>query len=115
MGAGLPYELGGKGMPVSQSIEALTRRNHTTILRAMALVSQKRVAELVGVSDTTISRLKDDDLERLAAILAACNLVAQPNSFKSVDPDRLRALTILAREALDRETSEFGASRDSID
>lgn len=82
----------------------------TSILKAMASVGQSKVAELIGVSPTTVSRLKDDDLERLAAILAACNLVAHPRSFKSVDPDRLRALTVLAREALDQSPdTQFGS------
>ena len=96
------------GPQVSPLIVDLQKRNMSTILKAMAHVSQAKVAELIGVSGTTISRMKEDDLERLASILAACNLVAMPRSFKSVDPDRLRALTILAKDALERESSDSG-------
>lgn len=91
---------------MSPLIESLARQNHQTLLKAMAAISQTRVAELIGISGTTVSRMKEDDLERLAAILAACNLVAMPRSFQSIDPDKLRALKLLAREALDNDSHE---------
>lgn len=91
-------------MAIPESVSDLSRRNHTTLLKALASVSQVRVAESSGISETTLSRMKDGELERFCSIAAACNLVLQPRTFRAVDPDRLRALEVLARCALDAPT-----------
>lgn len=62
------------------------------------------LAVAMGCSETTLSRMKDGELERFCSIAAACNLVLQPRTFRAVDPDRLRALEVLARCALDTPT-----------
>ena len=87
------------------AIDLLRQKNLSVILKAMASISQVKVAERMGLSGTTVSRMKDEDIERLALLLAACNLVAQPRSYQSIDPDKLRALKLLAREALETETA----------
>ncbi len=82
----------------------LHRKNMSAILRAMADKSQAHVAQLIGVSEATLSRMKDTDIEKLAALLAACDLVAVPRTHISTSPERMRALEVLAREALDAST-----------
>ena len=54
------------------------RKNERAILHAVAVVSQKRVADLSGISETRLSRLKDGDLEKYCAALAALDLKLVP-------------------------------------
>ena len=84
-----------------QSIAALARRNYSALMSAMLSITQARVAELAGLSETQVSRMKGDELERMCAIFAACNLVVLPRSYQSIDPEHKRALEVLARMALD--------------
>ena len=86
----------------------LGRRNYTLLLQSLASAGQKEVAASLSVSETTISNFKADHLERLAEFMAACRLKVVPEDHPSVPPDRLRALTILARDALDQQASQWG-------
>lgn len=95
---------------MSPSTQALTRRNLTTLLKAIQEIKQTRVAEMSDISETALSRMhvpqgKDDrsELERLCAVASACNLVFMPRTYRGVDPDRLRALAILARDSIEHE------------
>lgn len=98
-------------MAPPESMESLARRNLSAILKAMSAIGQVRVAESIGVSPATVSRMKDENIEQMARLLAACNLVVQPRSFRSIDPDKLRALRTLARESLERDddSTEWGS------
>lgn len=94
------------------SIETLARRNHSEMLRAVASVTGARIAELIGVSGSTVSRLMapDGDMEKLAAYLAACGLRVVRADSKQVDSEHLRALTVLAARSikLEAQTSGWG-------
>ena len=93
---------------ISPLIADLHRKNLSAVLKSMSAISQVRIAEMMGVSEATVSRMKDDGgLEKFVALLSACQLVAQPRTYKSISPDRLRALEILARDSLDAP-SEWG-------
>jgi hypothetical protein len=89
-------------------VSARARKNHATILAALADVGQKRVAELIDESETTISRSKGD-LERCAAIMAAVGLKVVPVDHRTYSEDRIRALNTLARIGLDATDTEPGA------
>lgn len=104
---------------MSPSMLALQRKNVATLLQTMAVVTQTRVAEYAAISETTLSRMRDpkgtgddarSEIERFCAVLAALNLVLVPRTFTSIDPDKLRALKVLARDALaeDAHESETG-------
>lgn len=97
-------ELGGWRMDerVSDSIRAKARKNHALLLRCMAEVSQKRVATLIGVSETTMSNIKNDDLERFAALVAACGLKLAPVTDQTYDEAFISALKTLAAIGLGR-------------
>jgi DNA-binding transcriptional regulator YdaS (Cro superfamily) len=82
--------------PVSPAIAERARKNHTSILRSLAQVSQARAAELIGVSETTVSRFKDGGLEQAAALLAACGLKCVPQEMQCFDPEYVRALKVMA-------------------
>lgn len=93
---------------MNDAIKDLCRQNESAILKAMSEVSQVRIAEQIGVSESAISRLKES-IAQVAAVMAACNLRVTPRSFKAMDPDRVRALEILARDSLDRADSGWGS------
>lgn len=81
---------------VSPAIQQRAQRNQTAILSAMAQVSQSKVAELMGTSESTVSRFKDKDLPEISAFLAACGMKAVSQSMQCFDPEYIRALKTLA-------------------
>jgi hypothetical protein len=95
------------------SVAQRAKKNYSLILDGLRVVGQKTVAELIGESETTVSRAKTGELERCASILAAIGLKVIPVSHKSYSEDRIRALNVLARIGLDAETgSEWGVLGD---
>ena len=86
---------------VNDSIARAARKNHTLILQALAKVSQEKVAELVGISGSTLSVFKGEQMERMSAVLAACGLKVVLSTDESIGADKIWALRILARDALD--------------
>jgi hypothetical protein len=51
------------------------------------------VAALMGVSDSTVSRIKTERLEEVVLLLAYLGLKVVPAEFKCVDPDAYAFLT----------------------
>ncbi len=95
-------------MKVDDSIRKAASLNLSVTLKAMAAVSQVRVAELLGESTTTVSDFKRDHLERLAAMLAACGLRVGPVTEEGVSNDELWALRVLASKQLERKGPDSG-------
>lgn len=82
---------------VSAEIAERARKNASAILRAVAAVKQVRVAELLGVSETTVSRLlSEGEMDRIGQVLAACRLKVVPETDPTVDADLLQSLAVLA-------------------
>lgn len=69
-------------------------------MQAFARLSQARIAEQMGASDSTVSRLKDGALEQFCLLLAACGLKAIPTSMKCFSQEKVHALLTLARDHL---------------
>ena len=82
--------------PVSSLIAARSRKNFTAILQGLATVGQAKAAELTGLSETKVSRLKSGELEELAALMAACGLKAVPVDMQCFDVEYVRALKVMA-------------------
>lgn len=100
---------------MTPSVQALARRNHSTLLQALAEITQERAAELAEVDASKLSKMKAStgedsrsDLERICAVLAACNLQVVPRTFRAVDPDKLRALAVLARDSISDAAGDSG-------
>ena len=100
---------------MTDSMADLVRRNEREVLKALGAISQTRVAELAGITDTMLSRMLSprdaqdrSDLQKWCAVIAACNLVLLPRTFSSIDPDELRATRLLARKMLEQETKDSG-------
>lgn len=71
------------------------------MLRALASVRQTQVAEILGVSEATVSRFKDGELARAAKILAALNLKCVPLEMRCFKRDEIEALLFLAKRRLE--------------
>ena len=94
---------------MSESVKRLQQANLTTLHRTVAELSQAVIVERTGLSSTLVSRIlsgKDSDeesggaLQRVLSILAACNLVVVPQSYRQVDPEVYRSLQVLALRAI---------------
>lgn len=78
---------------LSPTISEASRKVERTLLQTLAARSQVRVAELMGVSESTVSRI---DKSSIAAFLAACGLKAVPQERVCLDPDYIHSLKVLA-------------------
>jgi DNA-binding XRE family transcriptional regulator len=88
-------------MELTEAMRAQARKNHTLLLQCIAEVSQKRVADLIGVSEATMSGIKNEQLERIAALVVACGLRLAPITERSYDDDYIRSVHTLAKRALE--------------
>lgn len=74
---------------VSPLMDARTRKTAAVILRALASTGQRTVAEAMGISETTVSRMKSDgDLQRMAQLLTALGFKPVPIASKCLTPER---------------------------
>ena len=91
----------------SDSLREIARKNETAILQRLASTGQKTVAEALNVSESTISRWKDGDVERTAMLLAFLDLQLVPTGHVMVDPAWLDAVLRLSHDGV-------GAARQAI-
>ena len=61
------------------------------------------IAEMIGVSESMLSNMKSDNLERFAALLAACGLKLSKVTDQTFDESYVSALKTLAAVGLGRE------------
>lgn len=96
---------------VSPIIEARARKNRGAILRGMAEQSQVKVAERMGVNESSVSRMKDVEVERIATFLAACGLKLVREDQECYEPGYIESLRQLLAIELQRHvpSSGFGA------
>lgn len=78
---------------LSPSIAERARKNERAILQALAERSQTKVAELMGIHESTVSRTNKAEM---AAYLAAAGLKAVPEGMQCFDPEYVKALKTLA-------------------
>ena len=78
---------------LSPSIAEASRKIEKQILQSLAQRSQVKVAELLGVSESTVSRM---DKTSIAAFIAACGLKAVPITQVCFDPEYIQSLKVLA-------------------
>ena len=60
------------------------RKNERTVLHALAACGQRYVAEVSGISESRLSRMKDGGLEELCVALAAAGLKVVPADARVV-------------------------------
>lgn len=75
------------------------RKIAQTIFQALSRVGQNHVAQALGVSDATISRMKDD-LPRAAGMLSILGLKVVPSTMKCYEEKTLAAVLELAHQRM---------------
>lgn len=90
-------------METLTDIEESARKIHAAILRALADTSQKRVADALGVHESTISRMKQagGEFEETARMLALLGLKVVAAGDLTYKPEMIEALHTLAKAGLD--------------
>lgn len=78
---------------VCATMNESARKVERTILQTLARVSQVKVAERMGVSESTVSRI---DKAGMAAFIASCGLKLVPQEMQCFDPDYIHGLKVLA-------------------
>lgn len=91
---------------IDPSIVDRAHKNHTMLLRRLARVSQKRAADLIGVSETTMNSIKDGQLERFAALTAALGMKLVPVTDQTFDESFITALKTLAAIGLGHDAPQ---------
>lgn len=85
--------------PVSLPFADRSRKNEKVILSALAETSQAVAATCMGVNESTVSRMKQGDIEQMSKLLAACGLKVVPVNFQCYPEDEIAALRVLARRS----------------
>lgn len=88
-------------VPVSAETKERSRKNETLILNRLAAVGQNTVADIIGVHESSVNKMKErGDFARLALILAGLGLKAVPVTMKCYDPVQMDAIFALAKARL---------------
>lgn len=86
----------------SAAVDALARKIEREVLRRLASVGQARIAEQLGVNESTVSRWKDGDIARWARFLALLGLKATPQEYRCYDEQTLAAMFTFAKQRMDQ-------------
>lgn len=92
--------------PIVPMLSESARKTHSALLQALARVGLEPVARQLGVSGSTVSRMKKDDgandwdmkLSQVAQLLDAMGMKAVPKESKCYHPEKLAWLIQGARE-----------------
>jgi len=77
--------------------QARAHKNETLVLNTLQRVTGKAVAEIMEVSETTVSRFKNGELKEWAAFLAALGLKIVPQHHVCRNPKQMEALLYFAK------------------
>lgn len=88
--------------PLSSAVAERSRKSHALTLQRLASIGQVKVAEVVGASESTVSRFVSTDLERACIVLAALGLKIVPVEMKCYEPRKIAILMELARDHLNQ-------------
>ncbi|WP_054461497.1 CII family transcriptional regulator [Achromobacter sp. 2789STDY5608628] len=78
-----------------ESTRKIAARIHSEILQRLADVTQERAADFMGISASSVSRVKDD-LEKVCQLLAAIDFQLAPSDAVVVDQREQQAIESLA-------------------
>lgn len=87
-------------------------RKYVALIMQRLAGSQDAIAATMGVSGSTISRLKSDHIESFALVLAHAGLKVVPVEMKCYPADQYNALVTLARERLNQINNPAEAGDD---
>lgn len=89
----------------SQTLDERTRKNESTILRALASAGLSAIALATDVNESTVSRWQGTDIPRFSKALAAMGLKVVPAEARCYQKDQIEAILTLARASLERTRS----------
>lgn len=81
-----------------------SRKNVQVVLQALAVTGQAEVARHMGVSESTVSRMKDGTIDQLGALMAHLGLKVVPAGMLCFDPAYVDALKTLAEVGIRQPT-----------
>jgi hypothetical protein len=87
------------GLDMSELSPAITQRSrkiNTLVLQVLAELTQTKVAALMAVDGSTVTRIKDDRVTQMSLFLAACGLKVVRESAHMYDESYIAALKKLA-------------------
>ncbi|MFG5779893.1 CII family transcriptional regulator [Comamonas sp. J-3] len=85
---------------VSQDVRESARKIETALRNALADMGQARVADKMNVSESTVSRMKDADIEKFALFVAALNCSVVGKEQRVISASDLQVLKHLAARGL---------------
>ncbi|WP_283148992.1 CII family transcriptional regulator [Silvimonas soli] len=85
-----------------------TRKLEAQLLRSLAEVGQVEVSARMGVSESTLSRMKGEDLQRIASLVSALGLKLVRTDALTVDRADFIAVKRMARNWLDADLASLG-------
>lgn len=90
---------------VSSSASDTSCKIERAILHALADHGQAHAAAVMGVSESSVSRMKDGQIEAMSRLLAAIGLKVVPAQYKCLDPIKAQAMVTLYEAAMQRITN----------
>ena len=93
---------------LSQEAHARAREFESLILSRLLSAGQKTIADAIGLSESTVSRWKEGEIERWSKVLALLGLQLVPEQAVVVNADYLRSLETLAELGLRAEKKRPG-------
>lgn len=81
------------------------RKAHVAVLRALQEPGrQAALATMLGISESSVSRFKTEQLEQLCTFIAHLGLKVVPAEFQCVDPKTFQAFEVLFAKAMSQTT-----------
>lgn len=79
-----------------------SHKNLSAILQKLSSVGQTHVAQKMGIHESTISRMKDGEIEKISVFLSALGLKVVAEDMKVYPDDQIAALFTLLRGHMNR-------------
>ena len=81
-----------------------SRKNVQIVLQALAAAGQNEIARVMAVHESTISRMKDGQIDTFGALLAHLGLKVVPVGMQCFNPAYVEALRTLAEAGIKGQT-----------
>ena len=78
--------------PLNQEQTVRSRKNYAVLMQRLASIGNGPVALAVGCDEATISRMKPEQFERFAQILAVLDLKIVPNEMRCFNQRDIEAI-----------------------
>ena len=89
--------------PLSPDQIESARKYEALILQQFAAIGQRTVTNALNISDSTVSRMKGEQVEAISQLLAVLELKVVPDDHVTACPKYLQAIETLAARGIGRE------------